>query len=277
MQIGLKSDSPDLFTYMFTVVNDETIYILVRCELESAYTTFAVMQSTKLDNSGPVSLLSPPPPILPMAASHVISRSSSASRPSVMTAAAQMKASKVRLFRNGDPFFKGIMLAITVERFRTFDSLLAELNKTTLCDPSVLHKGVRYIFTLNGEQVRSLDQLRDGCAYVCASTPVFRRMDYSKITKPMNWKMNFRNGDESKTGIAKSFGDFNDIDRNYIEPKMIYTIRAGPRPRNMARMLLNKRTARSFDQVMTDLAESVNMDTGTIRQLYSSTGKQVQY
>lgn len=226
------------------------------------------MNVTKSDCAGKI-LNSFASPLSPM------SRSSSVNRQSVTTAAAQLKASKVRLFRNGDPFFKGIVLAITPGRFRTFDSLLAELNKTTLCDPSVLHKGVRYIFALSGEQVRSLDQLQDGNAYVCASTPVLRPMNYSKITKPTHWSMNFKTGDESKTGIAKSFGDFQDLDRNYIEPKMIYTIRAGPRPRNMARSLLNKRTARSFDQVMTDLAESVNMETGTIRQLYKTTGSQV--
>lgn len=196
-------------------------------------------------------------------------------RVSLQDFSTKMKARKIQLYRNGDPFFKGITMAITQERFRTFNSLLSEVNKSALCDPSILQKGVRYIFSLQGGPIYNLDQLHDGSSYVCSSTPVFKKLKYESINS-FNWytslrKVTPRNFEKVNVGERPQTPDFVPN-----QPKMVVVIRAGPRPRNMVRMLLNRRTATSFDQVLTHLAGALNMKTGTIRKIYMMTGPQVE-
>ena len=51
--------------------------------------------------------------------------------------------------------------------------------------------------------------------------------------------------------------------------KLVFVIRAGPRPRRIARKLLNKRTAADFDILLTQLARDLDVDTGTIKKIYT--------
>lgn len=74
----------------------------------------------------------------------------------------EKKAKKVRFYRNGDRYFKGIVYAVASDRFRTFDALLADLTRS-LSDHINLPQGVRYIFTIDGSQkITNLDELEEG-------------------------------------------------------------------------------------------------------------------
>lgn len=74
----------------------------------------------------------------------------------------EKKAKKVRFYRNGDRYFKGIVYAVANDRFRTFDSLLADLTRS-LSDHINLPQGVRFIFTIDGvHKITSLDELEEG-------------------------------------------------------------------------------------------------------------------
>ena len=66
---------------------------------------------------------------------------------------------QVRFYRNGDRFFKGVTLAVSAERYRTFDALLAELNRL-VGDRANLHQGVRILFALDGSKIAAVDQLQ---------------------------------------------------------------------------------------------------------------------
>ena len=93
--------------------------------------------------------------------------------------ATQSKVKKIKLFRNGDRFYAGMNYAVSADRYKTLDSLLADLTSSPVCDKNVLPKGVRYLFSLDGGgRVESLENLTDGKAYVCSSTNSFN----SKIT-----------------------------------------------------------------------------------------------
>jgi doublecortin-like kinase 1/2 len=54
------------------------------------------------------------------------------------------RAKKVRFYRNGDRFFKGMVYAVSPERFRTFESLLAELTTSAICDKNAMPQGLFY-------------------------------------------------------------------------------------------------------------------------------------
>lgn len=74
----------------------------------------------------------------------------------------EKKAKKVRFYRNGDRYFKGIVYAVANDRFRTFDSLLADLTRS-LSDHINLPQGVRFIFTIDGSRkITTLDELEEG-------------------------------------------------------------------------------------------------------------------
>jgi len=59
--------------------------------------------------------------------------------------------------------------------------------------------------------------------------------------------------------------------------KTIYVIRAGARPRNIVRKLLNKRTAANMDILLTQLAKALDVATGTIKRVYTIYGRPVAY
>lgn len=74
----------------------------------------------------------------------------------------EKKAKKARFYRNGDRYFKGLVFAISSDRFRSFDALLIELTRS-LSDNVNLPQGVRTIYTIDGSRkVTSLDELLEG-------------------------------------------------------------------------------------------------------------------
>ncbi|CAL9694335.1 unnamed protein product [Knipowitschia caucasica] len=79
----------------------------------------------------------------------------------------EKRAKKVRFFRNGDRYFKGLVYAVSSDRFRSYDALLMELTKS-LADNLHLPQGVRNIYTIDGsKKITSMDELVEGkgCFY----------------------------------------------------------------------------------------------------------------
>ena len=50
---------------------------------------------------------------------------------------------------------------------------------------------------------------------------------------------------------------------------------SGARPRKAVRILLNRKTAHSFEQVMSDISDAIKMTGGSIKKIYTMEGKQV--
>lgn len=74
----------------------------------------------------------------------------------------EKKARKVRFYRNGDKYFKGLVYAVSNDRFRSLDALLMELTRS-LSDNVNLPQGVRMLYTLDGgKKIASLDELEEG-------------------------------------------------------------------------------------------------------------------
>lgn len=74
----------------------------------------------------------------------------------------EKRARKVRFYRNGDRYFKGLVYAVSSDRFRSLDALLVELTRA-LADNLHLPQGVRNIYTVDGnKKIISLDELLEG-------------------------------------------------------------------------------------------------------------------
>ncbi|XP_054912584.1 serine/threonine-protein kinase DCLK2-like isoform X1 [Poeciliopsis prolifica] len=187
----------------------------------------------------------------------------------------EKKARKVRFYRNGDKYFKGLVYAVSSDRFRSLAALLMELTRS-LSDNVNLPQGVRMLYTVDGgRKITSLDELLEGESYVCASNEPFRCVDYTKNVNP-NWTVG------SKTGTSRSLSSLNQLkselqreSKEFIRPKLVTVIRSGVRPRKAVRILLNKKTAHSFEQVLTDITDAVKLDSGAVRRLYTLEGKQI--
>ncbi|KPP60893.1 Serine/threonine-protein kinase DCLK1-like [Scleropages formosus] len=190
----------------------------------------------------------------------------------------EKKAKKVRFYRNGDRYFKGIVYAISSERFRSFEALLADLTRA-LSDNVNLPQGVRTIYSIDGTKITSMDQLVEGESYVCGSIEPYKKLDYTKNVNP-NWSVNVKTSTSSRTptslASAKTGSSETRESKDFIRPKLVTIIRSGVKPRKAVRILLNKKTAHSFEQVLSDITDAIKLDSGVVKRLYTVDGKQVK-
>ncbi|XP_047194758.1 serine/threonine-protein kinase DCLK2 [Hippoglossus stenolepis] len=204
----------------------------------------------------------------------------------------EKRAKKVRFYRNGDRYFKGLVYAVSSDRFRSYDALLMELTRS-LADNLHLPQGVRTIYTMDGsKKITSMDELVEGECYICASNEPYRKVDYNKISVP-SWKPGAGAGAASSTrsatvstGVSASAavatvprerpeGREGRESKDFIKPKLVTVIRSGVKPRKAVRVLLNKKTAHSFEQVLADITEAIKLDSGAVKRLYTLDGKQL--
>ncbi|XP_045921880.1 serine/threonine-protein kinase DCLK2-like [Micropterus dolomieu] len=204
----------------------------------------------------------------------------------------EKRAKKVRFYRNGDRYFKGLVYAVSSDRFRSYDALLMELTRS-LSDNLHLPQGVRTIYTIDGsKKITSMDELMEGECYVCASNEPYRKVDYTKIAVP-SWKPGASSGtgpagssrpSTASTGVSASTPvvpkDRPEVregreSKDFIKPKLVTVIRSGVKPRKAVRILLNKKTAHSFEQVLADITEAIKLDSGAVKRLYTLDGKQL--
>ncbi|KAI4901249.1 hypothetical protein NFI96_001720 [Prochilodus magdalenae] len=189
----------------------------------------------------------------------------------------EKRAKKVRFYRNGDRYFHGIVYAVSTDRFRSFDALLADLTRT-LADNVNLPQGVRTIYTIDGnKKITSIEQLVEGESYVCGSIEAFKKLDYTKNVNP-NWSVNVKASVSSRCppSLSSSKAGANEARENkdFIRPKLVTIVRSGVKPRKAVRILLNKKTAHSFEQVLTDITDAIKLDSGIVKRIYTLEGKQ---
>ena len=202
----------------------------------------------------------------------------SLTRHSIRKLADSRKARKVRFYRNGDRFYKGYVMAINCEKFRSFESLLEDLTASPLCDTNILAKGVRYIFSLDGQMVTTLEGLLQGEYFVCSSTDVFRNVNYKSIIN-LCWNPNVRGPLSGEEYVSNQCPDaaMTETSRDFVKPKLVTIIRNGGKPRKAVRVLLNRKTAYSFRQVLSDITNAIHLDSGSVRKIFTLDGRQVSY
>lgn len=115
-----------------------------------------------------------------------------------------------------------------------------------------------------------------GESYVCSSDNFFKRLEYTKNVNP-NWSVNVKTPSAQKS--PQSLGSSNNAQsresKDFVRPKLVTIIRSGVKPRKAVRVLLNKKTAHSFEQVLTDITDAIKLETGVVKKLYTLDGKQV--
>lgn len=97
------------------------------------------------------------------------------------------RAKRLKFFINGDKFFRGINYALNTEKIRSFEYLLNDLNRLLNEQSISLIKGVRCIFSQEGNLVKDLIDFHEGQAYICSSYENFIQTDYQINNGVLNW------------------------------------------------------------------------------------------
>ncbi|KAL7837936.1 hypothetical protein AOLI_G00263400 [Acnodon oligacanthus] len=114
-----------------------------------------------------------------------------------------------------------------------------------------------------------------GESYVCASENYYKKVDYTKNVNP-NWSVNVKAcaGQRNAMCVGGRPGAEARENRDFIRPKLVTVMRSGVKPRKAVRVLLNKKTAHSFEQVLTDITEAIKLESGVVKRIYTLDGKQ---
>uniref|UniRef100_A0AAV2J8N5 Doublecortin domain-containing protein n=1 Tax=Knipowitschia caucasica TaxID=637954 RepID=A0AAV2J8N5_KNICA len=184
----------------------------------------------------------------------------------------EKKAKKIRFYRNGDRYFKGLEFAVSQDRYRSLEALLADLTRS-LADHLHLPQGVRMIYGVDGTRISRMEQLEDGESYVCASIEPYKKLDYTKNVNP-NWAVGSVRAASPHHQPPQGSRDLRES-RDFIRPKLVTIVRSGVKPRKAVRVLLNKKTAHCLEQVMSDITDAIQLDSGTVKRLFTVDGKQV--
>lgn len=188
----------------------------------------------------------------------------------------RQKAKRVRFFRNGDQYFAGNWCVTSTERFRCFDALLEELTRS-IADLVNLPHGVRFIFTLDGsDKIESLEDFKDGESYVCSSSENIKKIDYLNCHEPV-WSFSLAPRRPLVENLLLCWSDNAPVSEptDFVQPRIVTVIRNGVKPRKVVRLLLNKKTAHSFNQVLADITAAIKLDSGAVRKLFTLEGKPV--
>lgn len=118
-----------------------------------------------------------------------------------------------------------------------------------------------------------------GESYVCASIEAYKKIDYTKNVNP-NWSVNVKASASCKPppslASTKLGSSEAKIYKDFIRPKLVTIVRNGMKPRKAVRILLNKKTAHSFEQVLTDITDAIKLDSGVVKRIYTLDGHQVR-
>lgn len=199
-------------------------------------------------------------------------------RTSLLRRNQSLSAKQISFYRNGDKFFRGLKLAVSAERYKEWDSLLAELS-SKLDLPT---GAVRYVFcSETGKMITDVNELQYGVSYVCSSSASFRDVEggYGKENHPQ-WSLHnkkalrdeLNNWTDPKGAVEED--KISSGPRDFIKPKLVTVIKPGKPPQKKVTMLLNTKTAASLNQVLDHLSAKGTL--GKVDRLYTAvTGKQV--
>ncbi|KAL6258874.1 hypothetical protein P5V15_010819 [Pogonomyrmex californicus] len=185
------------------------------------------------------------------------------------------KAKRVRFFRNGDKYYTGVVMAVTPERYRSFDSLATDLTRA-LVSSVTLPNGVRAIYTMDGRKVQSVSDLEDGKCYVVSGQgEIFKKVEYSASKVRRGSSLSGLPQSPAASSGGSGTGRQTSAIPLCVKARIVTLIRHGTKPRKVVRLLLNKRNAPSLEHAMEAITEAVKLDTGAVRKVYTLSGQQI--
>lgn len=129
---------------------------------------------------------------------------------------------RVRIYCNGDRYFRGKQVNIFANRYSTFGDLLNDLTGR-LPNGAMLAYGVRQIYSpVTGRKIRDVGQLRDGNDYVCAGFETFKPMKYGPGNS-MLITQSLPSGEQSSGTASTQYGQYANKCRPLLKRPMRFT------------------------------------------------------
>eukprot|EP00038_Savillea_parva_P000530 m.96763 g.96763 ORF g.96763 m.96763 type:complete len:897 (-) comp10181_c0_seq4:3624-6314(-) len=185
------------------------------------------------------------------------------------------RAPKIKVFKNGDPFFtaKQVILRKPVPDLGHLmdyvtDSLRGEA-------------GVRRLYTpRTGTRVTSVEQLEDGQSYVAASHEPFRKMNYDGIVTLRERELTFKHKAATSPTKPRRVIREETFARQQTfmvknQPKIVSFIRNGDVMAEPFRVIFTKRNTSSWDQVCQVISDKVLMEAA-VRKIYTLGGRRIR-
>lgn len=201
------------------------------------------------------------------------------------------RARIITFYKNGEPYSSGLRVSVIPGRdFKTLEQLCIYLTEKTN-----LNHGVRFIFSLNGTPVLSLNELEHGQAYVISGSKQFQRHSYGNFDKRNNesiFSKHLHHPFDQKSDLFKS----NDV--KLLRPlssrhKYNNTVNGLPISKSISyregriitiinnkdhslksRVLLNLSNPKPFEEVLKDLGQAVRIKNA--KRMFTVSGQEVR-
>ncbi|XP_059163011.1 lipoxygenase homology domain-containing protein 1-like [Physella acuta] len=187
-------------------------------------------------------------------------------------------------YRDGDTRFKAVKICVHPKRYMRIESLISELSAKVK-----LPFGVRSIFTPQGrDMITSLDMLENNQSYICSPMRAQARgLDPNSVFPPPSWHFNKPSSGTKELNHLLQEYEFENKARyigrniprdqrmaeayNRTQPKKLTVLKNGdPTVRHV--VLINRRTAQTFEQILSDLSGMFGL---AVRKLYTMEGKAI--
>lgn len=191
--------------------------------------------------------------------------------PSLLDREQHGKAIRVKFFKNRDALHKGVVLSISEKMFPSMDSLMNHLNNKIETP-----QGVMYIFRLeDGKLIQNVKEFQPGDECVVSSTlKIDRRIQYGQISGPPSpTKRGLpvqRSQGSSREHLLRGShtGGMNRSPNQAKSKPLTFTIINNTMRSVQDKMIINPHTEQSFEQMLADMGEVVNMLDNPATALY---------
>ncbi|XP_057297839.1 myb-like protein X isoform X2 [Hydractinia symbiolongicarpus] len=181
-------------------------------------------------------------------------------------------AKKVAFYKDGDVHFSGVNLTVGERKYANIDSLFDELSRKV-----PLPFGVRTIYTPGGHnQVKGLNDLKDGQGYVCSSNKKIKKLNYVNRPSRKPFLISSRvsvNNQSPSSQRAKSKEDEQPLFTQRYKTRAI-TFVAKENSENTARYLISSKVTK-LDTVLKEASDLLKLDYGPVQSLCSIEGNQI--
>jgi len=171
-----------------------------------------------------------------------------------LTRSASRRANRCRFYRNGDKFYGGYTLPVSLERYGTLENLFRDLTNVLGCP--TLPSGVRRIFDTNGKLISDLTVICQGGNFVAAGSEGFKQCTYLQIPTGNSPAKKHRARTLFKSeSFTSSRNEIKSTD--FIRARNITVLEHGKKPRKSVPVLLNKKTVHSMNGVFDMISKRI--------------------
>lgn len=200
---------------------------------------------------------------------------------------APIKCKTCYFYKDDDVTFAPIKIAVHGRKYKKLDILLLELSRKIPGLPF----GVQSLYTPEGRDcIRTLDGLTDDASYICSAHRHYAKgLDVSQVKVNLMWRnatrpasgkkqlnamlSNYEFQDSTPKYIVRNKDRAHDLATAYTKntPKKITVMQNG-HPSIQHILLLNRKTAQTFEQIMKDISD---LFTTAVQKLYRVDGIRV--